>query len=747
MKRTWPACLALLLPPLLSPQLVAQQQPEPALPLAPAQFTAPAGTVAVDRPNDGDATVWLRGDNYKASIHGDGFTFVPFLGAQAPTNLPIVFHLRSVQVGAAVLDAGCVAVHNTAERVTVQRRGFAEVYDATAQNVKQSFHFATLPQRGELSIALDLATDLRVEPNGADLRFATPHGTVEYRDLLVYDAAGHRTSLPIVLQNGHVLLTVPAEFVANATLPLVVDPIMSNSTIAAVPDQRMQPDVAWNETAQEHLVVYQVPFSANDWDVAAVRCDAFMNPIAPPFWIDYTSQNWVGPRVACKTAEGMFLVVAQVNSNGVSPYSIRGRRYEAIGTQRVLWSQQDIQSPTMPLGLPGDSFSPDVGADPWAVGQAYFTVVWEYHPVGGNGDIVFRQLLPDGTFGPGSVSALNTGSFDDRAPSISKSAGQGIYGIVWTQYGPWGPDGDIVAAEIDYSGFLRVAPFYLDSSTNDDSRPRISTPAEIPGQRTLLVTWQRNYAPFSNSGRLHCAAITTNPAQVLVNRWDLSALLGIAGSTMAFEPSVDSDGLRFAVAHTEVAAALPGTGHSNTYVSTLAVDGINLRVHESRAVLQNSGPQTFGTSVASRYGGGLAESRSYGIVCGSDAISVLGWLYNGHAPGTFWSPRAGGCGGLGITYNGYPVFGHSIDLAVTGTDPFRSILLGFPAPMTPVSVCQSCTIGVTQAVVVPSPYHWVIPYVPALVGVTLSAQGFSIGGTGTCLGTMRFSNAVDFALR
>ncbi len=738
----------LLVLALLATHLAAQQPSAATAPAAAALATAtrPA-TVAIDRPHDTQPTLWLRGEQYKASIDGDGFTYVPFLGADAERSHPVTFRLQSVQLAGEDLDIRCQGVAAVGDRITVSRTACAETYDAAWRHVKQSFHFDQLARRGELEVVLATTTDLAVGLVGGGLSFSHERGSVTYRDLVVYDAAGHSVTLPIVWRDGAVHLVVPADFVAAATLPLVVDPLITSTLLATVPDVRMQPDVAWNETAQEHLAVWMVPFSATDWDVAAVRCDAFMNPLAASFWIDFTAQNWVGPRVACKTLEGMFLVVAQVDQSGQAATSIRGRRYEAIGTQRVLWSQFDIQNPIAPLNLPGNSFSPDVGADPWLFNPAHFVVVFEYRPPGGNGDIAYRLINADGTFPPGSLNSLNSGAYDDRAPSISKSAGQGVYGIVWAQYANGGVGGDIVAAEIDYSGALRVPPFYLDSSANDDSRPRISTPADIPGLRQFLVTWQRNWDSFSNSGALHAAAMTTNPNQVLVNRWNLSALLGIPATTMAYEPVVDSDGLRFAVAHSETATAAPGTGRVDVFVSTLAIDGTQLRVHEGRVPLQPSGPQTFSPSIASRFGGGLADSRSYGIVCGSNAISVLGRLYNGHQAGSFWSPRGGGCGNLQLTYGGYPVFGHSVDLQVAGSDPFRAILLGFPQPLAPIAGCPGCTIGVQNAVTVSSPYTWELPYVPAFVGLTLSAQGFSIGGSGTCFGAIALTGVLDFTLR
>lgn len=720
-----------------------------AFPPASQPAASPFGRVHVDRPHADLPTVWVRGDRYKASIDGDACTFVPFLGAEAERNFPVLLAVQSVRVGATALDLAPRGVDIAGQRVTVTRADLTEVYNASVDQLEQSFRFDRLPAaRGDLEIVLAATSELVGEQDGDDVSFAGPRGDAYYRDLVVVDAAGNRRELPIRFVDGRIRLTVPADFVARAQLPLVVDPLLGTRIIASLPDQRMAPDVAYNPGVDEYLVVWNVPFSATDWDIAAVSTDSSFNPIGSPFWIDFTGASWVGPRVACKQREGMFLVVAQINSGGTSPYWISGRRYEAVGTYRFLHPQQDIEKQTMSLGLPGDSFHPDVGADPYTgPGPAYFTVVYEYHPIGGNGDILLRHLQADGTWVFGAVSAVNVGAYDDQWPSVSKSAGNGRFGLVWQQYGAGG-GGNIVTAVIDMNGLQVVAPYFLDSSTNDDTRPRISTPVRFPGASwfTFLVAWQRNFDPFSNVGRLHCAAVTDNPNGPLINRWDLSGVLGVPSNRMAYEPVVDSDGLRFAIAHTEVANALPGQGRNDLFASTVAIDGTRLLAQESRVPLWTSGPSGFSPSIVGQFGASLANSRTYGIVSGTSAISVVGYVYNGTQSGQVWNLRAGGCGGLPLNYSGRPTLGDTVNLSVGGTDPFRVILLGFPMPLVPLGNCTSCLLGVANGVAVRSPFTWRVPYVPSLVGLTLTAQGYSIG-TGPCLGALKLTDALDFTLR
>ncbi len=293
----------------------------------------------------------------------------------------------------------------------------------------------------------------------------------------------------------------------------------------------MLPDVAWDEAVQEFLVVWQVPFSASDWDVQAVRCDFFMNPLAPPFWIDVTTENWYRPRVACRAREGMFLVVASVDQF-LGPYRIRARRFQALGSTRAVLPAFDIENMWMAGGRAGDNYTPDVGADPSPNAPAPFTVVWSHVPFFGNGDILFRQVDFDGSLAS-ATTALTGGSLDDRAPSISKSAGSGSYGIAWVQYGPWGSQAHMQAAALGRDGTLRVAPFYLDATANDAFVPSVSTVADLPGRSVFLVAWTQNYDQAQNTGRLQAAVVGTGSGPTLVGRYDLSTLLGIPASTMA----------------------------------------------------------------------------------------------------------------------------------------------------------------------------------------------------------------------
>lgn len=733
-----------VLPILLGTVLLPAQQPGGVRPV-PASLAAPAG-VTIDHPEPDQPTRWIRGETYKASVDGGAFTYIPFLGADAERNFPIRFELHSVALGGQVLDIAAGEVAHGGTRLSVHRRSVTEVYDVAPREVEQSFVFDRLDARGgDLEIVLSVTSELDGGSDGADVAFIHARGRVDYRHLVAVDARGERLVLPIRWQAGRITLAVPAAFVATAQLPLIVDPVLTTTTVATTADFRTEPQVAWNEAVDENLVVWQVPFSATDQDVAAVRTDFWMNPIGSVFWIDSTADQWLGARVACKSREGMFLVVGQVNGATTGGYAIKGRRYEAFGGQRVLWGTFPINQPNLGGFLPGNSYAPDVGADPWSGGTTYFAVVWEYRAPGGNGDIVYRLIDANGAFQPGSVNPLNLGPYDDHAPSISKSAGIGMFGVTWTQYGSPSNTADIVAAVLYYDGTVLRQPWYLDASPNQDTRPRVSTVARQPGQHVLLFAWQRNYDPFApvNPGRMHCATVAYDPLTATFGQrtFDLTAALGVPAGLVSSAPVVDSDGLRFVVAHTEESAS-----RSDTRISTLAPDGAVLRVHEGRAALLTSGASAFAPALMGRAGGGLESTRTYSVVC-SAGTAVAGFVYNGHQAGLQFSTRAGGCGSITLAYGGYPVIGHSVDLAVSGSDPFKAIAIGFPTPMAQLGGCVGCTWGITGGTTVASPYSLAVPYIPTLVGMTLSAQGFTIGTGGPCIGQVKLTGAVDFTVR
>jgi len=105
------------------------------------------------------------------------------------------------------------------------------------------------------------------------------------------------------------------------------------------------------------------------------------------------------------------------------------------------------------------------------------------------------------------------------------------------------------------------------------------------------------------------------------------------------------------------------------------------------------------------------------------------------------------CGPLGISAAGVPALGNivSFTLATSWWQWFSGFVFGFPT-LTGLGVC-ACNLGVTSVANVGGPVHsWAIPRNPALVGVTLSIQGFATNGN-ACLNSLDLSDTIDFTIR
>lgn len=74
-----------------------------------------------------------------------------------------------------------------------------------------------------------MRTDRIGEDLGDGMVFRSASGDVTYGEAVAIDATGDRVRAETVLANGTITITVPADFVARAALPLLVDPTVAAS--------------------------------------------------------------------------------------------------------------------------------------------------------------------------------------------------------------------------------------------------------------------------------------------------------------------------------------------------------------------------------------------------------------------------------------------------------------------------------------------------------------------------------------
>lgn len=666
-----------------------------------------------DQPGDG--RIWALGTTYKASFGADGFVYVPFLGSDAPRNYPVRFVLRSLRVAGQAIDlARDVTATRTGDRVTLDRGAVREVYDLAPEAIEQTFVVdGTLP--GDVDVELAVQTELRQIAAADGLALGNELGCVHYGSpYLVRDS--RKDPIGMTWTGGVLHLHVAAS--QRGAGPVVIDPLITTKTFAPTVMASEVPDIAYDATTDRWLVTWVHIFSATDHDVLAELRNAAGDAVPGSFKaIEATPASYSFPRVANLNSADRFLIAMErVPQAATEVFSVWGRTMDA-GAPFTTSSLLHI-SPNS-----GEhQNNVDVGGDPGT--GTNWTVVWVF------GRAVYaRQVRADGSLSQTLIPITPPGP-QSINPQISLSNGNGLtstpaWCIVFNRL-VTATDGDILAAFLELDGTL-VPPRRLESFNGNDLFACVSSPmTDVAGRPAFLVCWDRQGTPAE------MVATVIDRAATIVPEVNLTRRYGYNGTFFR----VESDGCRF--------AAMCQTG-SSLRVGTLALAGNDLVQHET--------PQTLGTGgwpfLASKRSGG-GGNTDYGIAyvnTNHNPFRIGLALYEGRSPAGGFNRRNIGCG-LGIVSAGRPALGDAVDFTLGNVaNDQAALLLGMPAPAVPL--CGNCGLGVDPTgplLPLPAPLSLRLPRVPTFVGATLTVQGVAIG-SGSCPGTIRLSDAVDFTIQ
>ncbi|MBL8754428.1 MAG: hypothetical protein JNK15_14085 [Planctomycetes bacterium] len=716
--------------------------------LAPTLPTALPG-IAQDRDEAG--TAWALGATWKASHDGTTFTFIPAFGSTARQNWPLALRLDEVRVGATAVPVtdGAVQVEGDAWRIA--RGGCIEHFALGRDAVEQSWVFAELPQRGELRLRLQATTELTGHDRGGDLEFTGPDGNVTYSSAVAIDAAGRRCALDLQLAGGGIELVVPAAFVAEATLPLVVDPIAAATALVSQTNFAGFTDLAFDYSSGEFLCVWQSAYSATDMDLWAQRLDGDSVPIGAPFTLDFTALTWAYPRVANNGQNDTFLVVAECSNGFAGTRWIGGRIWSLAGGAFVPFT---IERDGVGGSLSGSCIQPDVGGDPAELAGTSFTVVWEREYTTSDHDIVMRQVDAFGALRTLYPTVVDGSLANESRPHIGKSNGYSLSTGLSGQYWPIVYQRTFAAGDEDVRGssvapdgsFVGASSFAIATSTRNELVPHASTPTEIiAGTRRHAVAFLRTEPGNSNDV---CVAVLT-PGGALLTTANLHTLEG-AGAAAAWpqaQPTIDCDGVRFAVAYSEL---WNGTGSDfDVRASTVAFDpATNLLVaHESRAPVATSGDYEGYPALASMASGGgsttFCSLALHRVASGTGNFTVAAAAYRAHSNGPVPTVRSTACDGLTIAIGDLPSLGRTLYFFQGDSGPLSGFVVGTPVSV-PLPFCPGCTVGV-DGIMVANPFGLAIPLQPSLVGIALAGQAWS-AYSGTCLGAIALSDTIDFTV-
>ena len=453
------------------------------------ELSAHAAELILDEPGDG--RTWARGPSWKASLGAEGLTYIPFLGSDAPQNYPVAFDLSGVEIAGEALWLEGRTRTRRGETVTLDRGSVSEVYHLTRDSVEQTFVFKELPLRAELVLLVYVQTDLQMTEKDGGFSFSNELGEVRYGAATAIDAEGRRLQLLQEPTAGGFRIVVPADFVSEAALPLVVDPIISTFSVTNDFRRQSDMDVAYDPANGNYQIAYAEFQSATDVDIVAVSFDSTLGSIFQVAAIDVSATSWTMPRNASSYEEEQFLCVALVGL-GIGSRSVWGRTRDAdTGNGSQQFQISSVGAEHVDVGGKGNEVP----------GDHDYMVVWqEADTVNADFDIVAQAVSGNASLtGPRRIVDGDASDLD-RFPSISKSSGQpGFaqstqeYMIVWErEVSP--TNRNIRAQVMDYTGEMQGHNQFNAYTFSDSRRPDVSAWSRLGGfglERFWMIAFER----------------------------------------------------------------------------------------------------------------------------------------------------------------------------------------------------------------------------------------------------------------
>lgn len=526
---------------------------------------------SVVRYQDGaDGALWARGRTYKARFDAESATVIPYFSPRAPRNFDLRFELESVSAGSAELAfAPQGAVSRRDDTVTIDRGAVDEQYLLATEQLEQRFVLESLPGVGDLKLRLQVTSELKGSTGGDGFRFANEWGHVHYGRATAIDARGETLALESTLVGDRIEIVVPERFAARAALPLTIDPVLSIFGVDVSNTTAFSADTSYDLSGGGVLHVYNVVFSANDYDVGSYATDRFGNVWGGSFlWTDFTGAHWVRPRVAHNGATDKFLIAAQVGQPGFR---------KIWGQVRKIYDSVAPPAPSM-IGGPeiGEQTNVDVGGDPYGFLPSYFCIVYQRNTSATEGDIHARLIDTAGVSSNtiGTLLIDNSGGTLDAFPAISKSNNTATWNIVW-QRDQSGIPTKIRGARVSWSGAAVATSFQITNVSQPERRPSVSS--SISGVDNYMVACERD---FTSDNDIQLYALTGTTVSTSYN---LSGANGAYLFNDQRDPSIDSDGAHFLIGFREFVGNVPGVGWAgwDVYASEAQwiSSGISVRQH------------------------------------------------------------------------------------------------------------------------------------------------------------------------
>jgi hypothetical protein len=397
--------------------------------------------------------------------------------------------------------------HPEERTVSYDRGALEERYTFQPDGLEQSFIIHSLPAgRGEIAVTGRVSTNLEAPPEGmigAKLSFTVGgHEILTLSKAVAIDAAGNRLELALGYSEGTVTLTVPSEWVAGATLPITVDPLMGGpvvidssvtdaiGVVSGVPVRIT--DTAYNVAGAEWLVVWQEQFGASafNYDVYGQRVSATGNMVGSAIPIGVTGAGEYEPAVSWASGVNRYLVAWRhdpADDGSAADQFIAGRIINGDGS---------FFGPAFLLDdAPGQDLGPSILFDGTRWLCVYTNVVSSTDT-----NVLARFVTTAGV--PDLALSIDTEADLAAAPSVDVMGG--TYLLAW-QKGSVGGPMSIVARTMNASGAFLTPLTPVDQSATDCIHPDVST-----GGGQFLIVWEQAVTSTDHNvvGRLATSSLT-----------------------------------------------------------------------------------------------------------------------------------------------------------------------------------------------------------------------------------------------
>ncbi len=427
--------------------------------------------------------IWAATDSYKVSFH-DGMTFVPYLGSGYPHNQPLSWRTTSVRVGQTELLTGEAVRAQQDYRYEYRFGAVTEAYDVRAEGLEQTFVVTQLPAAGDLVVTGVVDSLLRAPNVSAAqqaLQFVDAQGraVIGYGRAIAFDADGDAVAVSTAHQDGKVTLTVPGSWLAHATLPVTIDPLLTRVWVTdgiGIPVEEM--DIARDDfaTTDNVMFAYVRSASATDRDLFTRLSDDTYSAFNPPQAFTDVTSSWDTDAASVAFVGGSnrwVLVFRRYFANNTTRSSQLRCHVHASGDTTLATNYSSLVPPAG-----SNDWRPDVGGVESYASGSDALVVWQREDNSTNGNhfanssnsVVLGSLLDtttvNGSFGTPFVVYSDANS-DCERPSVNKVA-EGGAAFSWVcvlqayNHSIANDDWDLIGKRIDNAGQVTINSWYSD---------------------------------------------------------------------------------------------------------------------------------------------------------------------------------------------------------------------------------------------------------------------------------------------